>query len=162
MSIKNVKPSRNRKYSQGYYKPVNPDKYVGDLSKIIYRSSWEYRFMRYCDLTPAVQKWSSEPRAIKYYSPIDQKMHDYYVDFYLRVDKHGKMQDFLAEVKPNKALSKPILENRATMKRLQEYNEQLRTWIINKAKFEAAKAFADSIGYKFVLVTEEFLFENNK
>ncbi|MFM2010951.1 MAG: hypothetical protein RLZZ479_1342, partial [Bacteroidota bacterium] len=41
MSIKNNKPSKKSTYRQGYYVLNNPDKYIGDPTKIIYRSSWE-------------------------------------------------------------------------------------------------------------------------
>ena len=162
MDIKQNKPSSKRGYSQGYYKLNNPEKYVGDPSKIIYRSSWEYRFMRYCDDTPDVVKWSSEPTSIPYFNPIDQREHKYFVDFYLRVDKKGKYQDFLAEVKPKASLLRPILENRHTVKKLKQYNDALKTWLINRAKFAAANEFAKTRGYKFVVLTEEFLFENIK
>ncbi len=143
MDIKQNKPSSRRGYSQGYYRLNNPEKYVGDPSKIIYRSSWEYRF-------------------IPYFNPIDQKEHKYFVDFYLRVDKKGKYQDFIAEVKPKASLLRPILENRHTVKKLKQYNDALKTWLVNRAKFAAANEYAKTRGYKFVVLTEEFLFENFK
>ena len=37
MSIKNLKPSGNSGFVQGYYNPENPDKYIGP-TPIIYRS----------------------------------------------------------------------------------------------------------------------------
>ena len=40
--IKKVKP--NGEYRSGKYEPKNPEKYIGDIHNIIYRSSWEYRF----------------------------------------------------------------------------------------------------------------------
>jgi hypothetical protein len=85
--IKSVKPTARSGFRQGYYTLSNPDKYVGDPTKIIYRSSWEYRFCRYCDLTESVIKWSSEPYPIKYISPFDNKEHNYYIDFYMCLQK---------------------------------------------------------------------------
>jgi hypothetical protein len=68
--IKKVKP--NGEYRSGKYEPKNPEKYIGDIHNIIYRSSWEYRFCTYCDTNDAIVKWSSEPVSIDYYNPLDK------------------------------------------------------------------------------------------
>jgi hypothetical protein len=160
MSIKNNKPSSKSGFLQGYYKLNNPAKYIGDPTKIIYRSSWEYRFCKYCDDSETVIRWSSEPIAIKYISPLDQRQHDYYIDFYARIKKDDSEQDYLVEVKPEASLEKPIMESGSqTMKRLKNYNYALQTWIVNRAKFQAAKKHAELNGHKFVIVTEKFLFD---
>jgi len=161
--IKSNKPSFKSGYRQGYYKLTNPEKYIGDPSKIIYRSSWEYRFCVYCDTSDTVVRWSSEPVGIKYVSPLDNpaenKTHTYYVDFYLRVKEGDKEVDYLAEVKPEASLAKPLLEGKKiTTKKIKNYNYALKTWLVNRAKFAAAKMFAEERGYKFVIVTEDFLF----
>ena len=49
-----LKPQRG-KVKQGYFTPQNPDKYKGDITKIIYRSSWELKFLVYCDNTMSIQ-----------------------------------------------------------------------------------------------------------
>ena len=59
MSIKNLKPSNNSGFIQGYFTPKHPDKYIGP-TPIIYRSSWERKFMIMCDSREDVIKWSSE------------------------------------------------------------------------------------------------------
>jgi hypothetical protein len=160
--IKSNKPTAKSGFRQGYYALNNPDKYIGDPAKIIYRSSWEYRFCRYCDLTESVIKWSSEPYPIKYFSPIDQKEHDYYIDFFMRTIKNDKEEDFLVEVKPEASLKKPVFEGIQTIQKLKNFNYAAKTWIVNAAKFAAAKKHAESIGYKFVVVTEDFLFRNGQ
>jgi hypothetical protein len=156
--IKSNKPTAKSKFRQGYYTLNNPDKYIGDPTKIIYRSSWEYKFCRYCDDSTNVLKWSSEPFPIKYMSPIDGKEHDYYIDFYMRGIKDGQEIDYLVEVKPQESLKKPVFEGIQTMQKLKNFNYAAKTFIINTAKFSAAKAYAESIGYKFIIVTEDFLF----
>ena len=85
MSIKKVKP--NGLYKSGLYEPLYPDKYIGDPPSIIFRSSWEFRFCKYCDTNEKILKWSSEPLQIPYYNPLDKKEHTYNVDFYMRVLK---------------------------------------------------------------------------
>lgn len=160
MGIKDNKPSNSRGFKQGYYKLNNPEKYIGDPNKIIYRSSWEYRFCKYCDDGENVLKWSSEPICIKYINPIDNKEHNYYVDFYARIQKGKDEVDYIIEVKPEASLEKPIMESGSqTIKRLKNYNYALQTWIVNRAKFQAAKKHAELNGYKFVVVTEKFLFD---
>jgi hypothetical protein len=157
--IKSNKPTHKSGYRQGYYKLENPEKYIGDSTKIIYRSSWEYRFCRYCDTNEEVLKWSSEPLGIKYMSPIDGKDHTYYVDFYMRVQRDDHYEDFIAEVKPAASLVQPVLEGKnMTTKKLKNYNYALTTWLVNRAKFAAAKHYAEGRGYKFIVVTEDFLF----
>jgi len=160
MSNKANKPTAKSGFRQGYYKLINPDKYIGDPSKIIYRSSWEHRFCRYCDTSASVTKWSSEPVGIPYISPIDQKMHTYYVDFYMRLEKEeGKPVDYFAEVKPKASLVQPVLEGvKMTTNKLKNYNYELKTWLVNRSKFAAAKHYAEQRGYQFIVVTEDFLF----
>jgi hypothetical protein len=162
MDIKNTKPSRRKGYRQGYYRPQNPEKYIGDLSKIIYRSSWEFRFCKYCDDNETVLKWSSEPYPIKYVSPLDGNEHKYFIDYYMKMKVDNYEHDYLVEVKPKASLVKPVFEGIQTVGKLQSFNYAAKTWLVNSAKFAAAKKHAESVGYRFVIVTEEFLFKYSK
>jgi hypothetical protein len=77
----------------------------------------------------------------------------------MRVQEKEKEVDYLAEVKPSSALAQPVLEGKKiTTKKIHGYNNALKTWLINRAKFAAAKHFAESRGYRFIIVTEDFLF----
>lgn len=160
MSIKKLKP--NGKYVNGNYKPVNVEKYIGDINSIIFRSSWEFRFCQYCDLEPKILKWSSEPIYIEYWSPIDKKTHRYHPDYYIKVLKNdGSTEDWILEIKPRHQYSselKPKIVGNITEKKLKAYNDQMKTWITNRCKFDAAKRYAESIGYKFGAVDETFVF----
>jgi len=158
---KSNKPTKKSKFRQGYYKLENPDKYTGDPSQIIYRSSWEYKFCRYCDLTKDIVSWSSEPFSIKYYDPVKKKEREYHIDFFIRIAKDGTMTNYLVEVKPKAKLKMPVLESRQTLKRLKEYNYAMEEFIVNKAKKEAAENYAHSMGYKYIIVTEDFLFDRD-
>jgi hypothetical protein len=155
-------PQRRGRYRQGYYIPTNPTKYIGDPSKIIFRSSWEYYFCKYCDETPEILTWSSEPIAIPYISPLDNKEHSYFVDFYMKLQKGEEQIEYLVEIKPSKSLKQPMMkEGLTTIKRLKEYNENAKTWVVNRAKFRAAEEFARITNKKFIIVTEEFLFKRS-
>jgi hypothetical protein len=158
VDIKKLKP--NGPWKSGKYYPVNPEKYIGDTYNIIYRSSWEYKFCQYCDINPNITKWSSEPTCIPYWSPVDKKEHKYYVDYYIQVKKGEVYENWLIEIKPEDQYSlssRPVLEGNVTEKKLKNYNYKLKTWIINRAKFEAATRYAESRGYKFGAINEKFL-----
>lgn len=159
-SIKSNTPTKRSKYKQGFYELVNPQKYIGDPSKIIYRSSWEFRFCRYCDLSDNVVGWSSEPFSIPYISPIDNKEHKYWIDFFIRISRNNKEQNYIVEIKPEASLKKPTFSGTQTMKKLKIFNYEAKLFLVNTAKFLAAKRHAESIGYKFIIATEEFLFSN--
>jgi hypothetical protein len=157
--IKKIKP--NGDYKSGLYVPTNPEKYIGDVHNIICRSSWEFRFCRYCDFNEKILKWSSEPLSISYYNPLDKKEHKYNVDFYMQVVKDDNTtQDWIIEVKPESQFKKPLLEGNATLNKLKSYNHKMQIWITNQAKFKAAKNWAEARGYKFGVVDENFLFKS--
>ena len=104
--MKKLKNIDKRPYS-GIYKPLNPQKYKGNVNNVIYRSSWEKRFMIYCDKNRAVVEWGSEEIAISYRS-IDNRPHRYYPDFYMKVrQNNGTYKKFLIEIKPKAQTRKP-------------------------------------------------------
>ena len=93
---------------KGRYIPKNPKKYKGNPQRIIYRSMWERRLMDYCDRTSRVLEWGSEEIAIPYVSPVDQRIHRYFPDFYMKVkQKDGTLKRFIIEVKPKGQLKPP-------------------------------------------------------
>ena len=68
------------KYAQGKFNPTNTDKYLGRQLPT-YRSSWEQRFMMFCDTNPSVLSWASEPVKIPYFNPVKNKQTIYVPDF---------------------------------------------------------------------------------
>ncbi len=144
----------SRHYIQGKFIPKNPHKYVGDVNNISYRSSWERKFMTWCDLKEAVQKWSSEEIVVPYVSPVDNQVHRYFIDFAVDVrDKNGKESKFLFEIKPEKQLKKPEAPSRIT----QRFRLEQEKWAVNQAKWEAAKQYAQKNGWEFAVLTEKDL-----
>ena len=163
--IKSMGPNKGGKYKQNYFYPKNPHKYAGDKTKIISRSSWEQRFMVWCDLHPNIIKWNSEGVVVPYISPLDNKHHRYYIDFWVCIESNGVKSQYLIEVKPkaqtlppNKKLTGIVNEGKATANQLKRYNRELRVYIVNKAKFIAATAYAKGRGMEFQVCTENFLF----
>lgn len=136
------------------FTPTHPEKYEGDVTNIICRSSWEVRFAKWCDQNPAVVKWSSEETVIPYFCPTDCRWHRYFVDFKIRVrDKSGNLKTYLVEVKPYKQTIPPEVPKRKTKRFLQE----VLTWGKNDAKWKAAREYCKDRGYEFVLITEREL-----
>lgn len=140
---------------KGKFKPNNPQKYKGDPTNIVYRSSWELKVMMEFDKHPDVLQWSSEEMHIKYVSPIDGKLHRYFPDFIVTKKNHsnGKITTTMIEVKP-KAQTKPP---RAQTKATRRYINEVKTWGINEAKWIAAKNYCKSVGWDFALITEDHL-----
>ena len=136
--------SMARKYRQGTFKPTNPHKYVGDINNIVYRSSWEHKFMQQCDLNPAVKRFSSEELAIPYWSEFDQKYRRYFIDFVITVAmKDGSEKTFLIEIKPYCQTIPPKVTRR---KKPETMLQEAKDWAVNNNKWQAAKIYADKIG----------------
>jgi hypothetical protein len=154
MSIKNVKPTAKSGFTQGYYNPVNPFKYVGPLP-IIYRSSWERKVMIFCDTNENVIKWSSEPIQIKYYNILDQKFHKYHPDYFIQIKRGEEIVNYLVEVKPKAQLKKPAEPKKKTQKALENYQWAYKTYVTNMCKIDALKKFASTNNYKVLLLTED-------
>ena len=155
-----IKPrTKNNHYHQGMFFPKNPEKYIGNITDIRYRSKWELCFLKWCDTSPSVLKYSSESCIIPYISPIDQKKHRYFVDFFVTIlQDTGKVQSFLVEIKPlsqTKPPKKPKTIN-------ESYNEAVRTYLINQAKWRAAQKVCQERGWKFMVLTERELFRTVK
>jgi hypothetical protein len=132
------------------YIPIFPEKYTGDPSNIIMRSSWETRFASWCDKNPSVLKWSSEETIIPYKCPTDNRIHRYFVDFKITVTT-GKT--YLVEVKPKTQTQPPIYPG----KRTQRYLQESLAFMKNQAKWEAAGEFAKDRGWEFKIITEHEL-----
>lgn len=138
----------------GRYSPSNPKKYKGDYNNIIYRSSWERKFMAYCDRNPAILEWGSEEIIIPYISPLDGRYHRYFPDFYIKVkQKSGAIKKMIVEVKPKKQCKPPEIPKRKTKRFLNE----VRTWGVNEAKWKYAIEWCKDRDMEFVILTEDHL-----
>lgn len=159
MSIKNVKPTLKTGYRQGYFTPNHPEKYLGNPTEIIYRSSWEFKFMEFCDSNEKVLSWGSESTPIPYFNPILKKECTYWIDCYMQVkNNNGSVTKWLIEVKPGKYLSPPKEPTRLTEKQTLNFARHAKTYLINSFKFKAAQNYASQNNMKFGIITENFLF----
>ena len=160
MRKKNRHPDDKRKprpkYIQGIYKPRYPDK-VLNKNDIEYRSKLEFDYMVKIEKSNNILKWGSELIWIPYYNPVKKKVCQYWTDFYLETNLHGKL---IIEVKPDKEI-KAIMENRrpkATKnKKTSTLAYQVAMYEINKAKWKAAHQYCKKKGWKFKIISEKDL-----
>jgi hypothetical protein len=143
-------------YKQGFFKPLNPKKYIGDPTNIVFRSGWEKRVMEWLDTNANVIRWGSEEVIIPYVSPIDNKVHRYFTDFYVEaVGRDGETRKMLLEVKPKAQTQEPKKPQRTTKR----YITEVMTYGVNQAKWKAAEDFCRNRGWEFRLITETELFK---
>lgn len=139
---------------KGKFRPVNPKKYKGDPSNVIYRSRWELVLMKKLDEHPDVLEWSSEEIVIPYRSPIDGKLHRYFPDFYVkRKNREGVIESIIIEVKPYAQTLEPKVQSNITKRYIQE----VHTYGINKSKWTQAQEYCKDRGWKFMIFTEHEL-----
>jgi len=139
---------------KGKFRAKNPGKYRGDINNIVYRSLWELRFMKWCDLNDSVQEWGSETVIVPYISPVDRKIHRYFVDFYIKVNaKTGISQKYLIEIKPERFTKPPAIPQKKTKK----FIDEVFQYGVNEAKWKAAFEFCQDRNMKFMVLTEKDL-----
>lgn len=142
---------KKRKYHQGKYYVTNKGKYRGDSNNVFYRSSWELEFLKWCDKTPKIIEFSSEEIVIPYKSPIDNKFHRYFVDMWLKIQKtDNEVKEFIVEIKPYSQTLPPEKKKRKTRK----YLNEVFTWGINNAKWQAANDYARKKDMQFIIASK--------
>lgn len=136
--------------AKGIYKVKFPEKYVGNVDNVTFRSSWELRFMQFCDNNVNILKWGSEEIRIPYVKPTTKKVHHYYPDFFILYrNSKGNLVKEVIEIKPKKE---------ALLTRKSSTYDKVAI-AINMAKWEAAKQFCEQHGMIFRILTEDSLFK---
>ena len=139
---------------KGRFQPSYPNKYKGDHRNIIYRSLWERKFMVYCDTNQNILEWGSEEMCLPYKSPVDNRYHKYFPDFYIKVrESNGKIKKYIIEIKPLKQTIEPKVQKRKTKGYIYEVVEYAK----NQAKWEAAREWCADHGYELKVLTENEL-----
>ena len=141
------------RFAQGKFQPKHPEKYVGNKTPT-YRSSWEFTFMKFCDEHPHVSQWASEAIRIPYRNPLTGKQTIYVPDFFIvYADKGGKQKVELIEVKP---------ESQTVKEKLGRSTVNQAHYVINQAKWEAARAWCKQKGIYFRIVGEKDIFHQGR
>jgi len=143
---------------KGKFRPKNPNKYKGNPSNIIYRSLLERRFMVYLDNNPSILKWQSEEIIIPYVSPVDNRVHRYFPDFYIKYkNSDRKIIEELIEVKPFNQCSPPNPKKKLTKtgRTSKRYLKEVQTYIVNDAKWNQAMKYCKDRNWKWRILTEK-------
>ena len=139
---------------KGKFIPTKPNKYKGDIRNIIYRSLWELKFMKWCDRNANILEWGSEEFFIPYRSPLDNRVHRYFPDFYMKVqESNGKQVRYVIEVKPARQCVPPVKGRKQKKTFIREVAEYAK----NQAKWKAAQEFCEDRQLTFKVVTEKEL-----
>lgn len=167
------------KPKQGKFIPDHPEKVVG--GEIIYRSSWELAFARWCDDNPSVIEWGAEPCCIEYRNPagvnfdackkckvnpqdpVNWPLNNYYPDFYVSLRNDDDMdgthtKKLIIEIKPKYQTERPIAPPvGAKLYEQKKYVLSVKTYLQNIKKWEAAIAWCRQRGFEFKVYTEDTL-----
>lgn len=143
-------PLKYRNAHVGTYHVANREKYVGRLDPQ-YKSLLECKMMYYLDHNPCILRWNYEPMSIKYIDESSNgKVRDYYIDFTALVKNKNSVHTVWIEVKSESEMRPPS-------KRVKDQKTAMKIWLKNQSKWKAARALAESKGYKFVVISENEL-----
>jgi hypothetical protein len=141
------------KWAQGKYVPKNPQKYIGK-NVPTYRSGWELTFMSFCDTNDKIIYWASEVMKIPYRHPFTGKPTIYIPDFFVVYEnKRGIKVAEVVEIKPKK---QSIIESKVASAK------DRMVVAINHSKWAAAKAYCQSQGFVFRVITEDDLYHTGR
>jgi hypothetical protein len=145
---------RDGKYHQGRFNPRNPEKYKGDVRNIIYRSSWELKFLQWCDRNDSILEYGSEEFFIPYRDPTTGKIRRYFPDAYVKVkESSGNIKKYIIEIKPLRQTQPPV----PGKKKKQTLITEALTYEKNCAKWEAARSWCADRMLEFKILTEHDL-----
>jgi len=137
---------------KGKFRPRHPEKYIGDVTNVVYRSLWELRLMRYFDHHTSVIKWGSEEIIIPYRSPVDNRIHRYFPDFIVKMKEDtGNISTLIIEVKPYAQTLEPTKKTEKSRR----YINEVLTYGVNQAKWKAATEFCSDRNWQFKIMTEK-------
>jgi hypothetical protein len=147
------------KFYKGKFKPKNPKKYKGDPTNIIYRSLWEKKTMEWLDTNNNVIQWSSEEFCIPYRSPVDNKIHRYFPDFWMKAKQSkGNIEEFVLEVKPKAQCEAPERKK----KKEKTFITEVAQYGVNQAKWASARQYCLNRGWEFRILTEDDIYGKKK
>lgn len=146
--IKNLKPRRGSRFKQGYVDNKSLKKLFESQKEkpVIFRSSYEKKFIWWLEKSSKVKRWGSETLCIEYKLPNDDNVHHYWPDYLVEMTDGSII---LVEVKPyNQTVPPdPFLNDRNSL--------AYRTYVKNYCKWKAADAFCRKNNLQFKIITEK-------
>ena len=84
---------------------------------------------------------------------MDGRVHRYFVDNYVEIKEGNNIKKYLVEIKPSQQTKPPQTKYRKKQHLLYEQ----KNYVINQAKWEAAKKYGNKRGLTFIILTEKEL-----
>jgi len=145
---------KNKSFRQGKFVPKNRNKYKGKTLPF-YRSGWERTFMSWCDESPSIIEWLSEEPKVPYFNPLSGTRWNYHPDFVIKIRSGDGFKVEMIEVKPKRETFPP---ERKKGKRRATLVEETKRWLMNTAKWDAAKSYCKERDWTFKVM---YLENNN-
>ena len=146
---------------KGKYVLKKPEKYIGNIGNITYRSLWERSAFVWLEKNDDVIKWSSEELIIKYLSEVDNRIHSYYPDLFIEYSNGKKL---IVEIKPHKQTLPPRniddlkkTSSKSTLSLKRKFIAESITYVKNTSKWKAANHFCEKHGMEFQIWDEYIL-----
>ena len=136
---------------KGKFRPINPHKYKGNPTNIIYRSGLELKVMLRFDTDPQILEWSSEEIIVPYRCKTDNRLHKYYPDFVVKMKTKDGIKTFMVEVKPYVQTIPP----KKGKKKQRTYINEVMTYAKNVSKWQFAEEYCAKRGWEFLKLTEK-------
>lgn len=147
--------SNEGKYHQGRFHPKNPEKYNGDVTNIIYRSSWELKALQWCDRNDNVLEYGAEEFFIPYFDESTGKVRRYFPDLFIKIKENsGQIKKYVVEIKPKRQVVPPVQSPR---KQKKTYLKEVFTHQKNISKWKYAEEWCKDRGLIFKILTEDDL-----
>ena len=93
---------------------------------------------------------------VPYKSPIDGRYHRYFPDFIIKIkNKSGQLETVMIEVKPFYQTQEP--KKKDSGKLTKRYINEVKTYAINRYKWDAAEDYCKDRQWRFQILTENEL-----
>jgi len=113
----------------------NPDRYIGNIKKLMYSDNKMLHLFTICDRSRVVSKWSNEQFAIHFLNPKTKDMDTFYPDLMIKYAHDGKEVTEVLDVRS--------IENKTSIHDP-----------VNIAKWEAAKSLCEKNGIVFKVLSD--------
>jgi len=100
------------------------------------------------DSSKDVKRWSSEEVIIPYTSPVDNRFHRYFPDFWIEKTDGSQV---IIEIKPYAQTLPP----KSNGKQSRAFLKEVKTYVVNDAKWKAAERYCAARGWTFEKLTEK-------
>jgi hypothetical protein len=94
-------------------------------------------------------------KAGSHIDPATGKTHRYFPDLFIKIkESNGEIKKYLIEIKPKRQTIQP---NPTPKKKTKTWLNEMKTYQVNQAKWEAAERFCQENGIIFKIITEKEL-----